>query len=316
MSKTTLTMINISALVLIIAGSIYQQQSLVAEANSKDSKVEIYEKNGFRYIKSNGLPNHKTGNFPNRGNPNRIRKQNHNFKVPLNPTISDNKDLFPKLNRNNRRPPGPPPLFGIAINGIPFDPGTAEAWNNDRRSGWNNEALTGKINLGIDKSNAHVQPTGAYHYHGIPNGLVENLTGKDMGKKMVLIGYAADGFPVYSQYGYANANDAKSKVKKLSSSYRLREGKRPSGPGGKFDGTYLQDFEYIKDLGDLDECNGRTGVTPEYPNGTYHYFLTDTFPFIPRCHKGVADRSFQKQPPEGRFGRPPRGRRPPRRPFE
>jgi len=28
------------------------------------------------------------------------------------------------------------------------------------------------------------------------------------------------------------------------------------------------------DLGDLDECNGRWCVTPEFPNGTYAYFTT------------------------------------------
>ncbi len=39
--------------------------------------------------------------------------------------------------------------------------------------------------------------------------------------------------------------------------------------------------------GDLDECNGRTGVTPEFPNGIYHYYATDTYPFLQRCVKGV-----------------------------
>ena len=32
---------------------------------------------------------------------------------------------------------------------------------------------------------------------------------------------------------------------------------------------YIQDNEYISGLGDLDQYNGRTAVTPEYPNGTY-----------------------------------------------
>ena len=46
-------------------------------------------------------------------------------------------------------------------------------------------------------------------------------------------------------------------------------------------GWYLQDFEYLGDLGwtqdthfDLDECNGRWCVTPEFPAGTYAYFVT------------------------------------------
>ena len=51
-------------------------------------------------------------------------------------------------------------------------------------------------------------------------------------------------------------------------------------------GTFTSDYEYVANLGDLDECNGRTGVTPEFPAGTYHYFITDTFPYAQRCIKG------------------------------
>ena len=53
-------------------------------------------------------------------------------------------------------------------------------------------------------------------------------------------------------------------------------------------GTFTQDFEYVAGLGDLDECNGRFGVTPEFPNGIYHYYITDAFPYIQRCVKGTA----------------------------
>ena len=33
-------------------------------------------------------------------------------------------------------------------------------------------------------------------------------------------------------------------------------------------GTFTSDYQYVANSGDLDECNGRTGVTPEYPAGT------------------------------------------------
>src|SRR2546429_53225 len=105
---------------------------------------------------------------------------------------------------------------------------------------------------------------------------------------MLLIGYAADGFPIYSNRGHKSANDAKSPLKTLRSSYQLKKGERPTGdagPGGKYDGTFTQEFEYVAGSGDLDECNGRNGVTPEYPNGTYYYVATDTFPFIPRLFR-------------------------------
>jgi hypothetical protein len=46
--------------------------------------------------------------------------------------------------------------------------------------------------------------------------------------------------------------------------------------------------------GDLDEFGGRTGVTPEFPEGTYYYLLTEEFPFIPRKLKGTPDPTFNK----------------------
>ena len=51
-------------------------------------------------------------------------------------------------------------------------------------------------------------------------------------------------------------------------------------------GTLTQDYEYVAGLGDLDECNGRTGVTPEFPGGIYHYYVTEGYPYIQRCVKG------------------------------
>ena len=182
----------------------------------------------------------------------------------------------------------------------------------DRSRVWNYDGM-GRMNLGIDENHAHVQPTGAYHYHGLPTGLIELLE-KQRGKdQMLLIGYAADGFPIYSEFGHTKADDAASPLKKLQPSYHLKNGQRPTGdqgPGEKYDGTFVQDFSFLRDSGDLDECNGREGVTPEYPEGTYYYVATDSFPFIPRFFHGQPDSSFEKQgPPPGPFGR--RGRRGP-----
>ena len=36
-------------------------------------------------VESDGIPNHETGKFPNRDNPNRIQKQNYRFYIPLQP---------------------------------------------------------------------------------------------------------------------------------------------------------------------------------------------------------------------------------------
>ena len=272
----------------------------VPTAKSRPAKpqVEITEKDGFRYITSNAIPNHLPGVFPNSGNPNAIREQKLQFRMTLHPQFAE------ELTHAVRYP------MGVAMNGVPFEPGTAEVWNFDRSSGWNYDAMSGKIHLGLDHSHAHVQPTGMYHYHGIPRGVVSAGVQQGNGKEdMVLVGYAADGFPIYSEYGYSEPDDQTSGLKKLTSSWQLKKGNRPrtgsdGGPGGKYDGTFTQDFEFVEDTGDLDKCNGRQGVTPEYPDGIYYYVLTDTYPFIPRYLHGEPDPSFSER--RGRSGRSPR----------
>mgnify|MGYP001230571095 CR=1 FL=1 len=52
---------------------------------------------------------------------------------------------------------------------------------------------------------------------------------------------------------------------------------QPYGPTVSFQdplGNYLEDYEYVEGYGDLNEFNGRYCVTPEYPNGTFAYFVT------------------------------------------
>lgn len=271
----------------------------IAQATRSMNQVSITVEGGFRVISANGIPNHSIGRFPNNGNPNVISAQQHSFRIPAKPKVA------------NRPTQSGPAFFGVAINGVPFEAGTAEFWNRDRRSGWNYEALSGHINLGVDQNNAHVQPTGAYHYHSNPTGLAKLL--KDDGSRMVLVGWAADGFPIYTAYGLSDPMSPSSRVKKMTSSYQLKTGVRSGGPGGRYDGRFTEDYEYQKGTGDLDECNGRFGVTPEFPAGIYHYYITEEFPYISRQWKGTPDQSFMKRGGGGgRRGAPQRGGRPPR----
>ncbi|MEM9064442.1 MAG: YHYH protein [Planctomycetota bacterium] len=267
------------------------------------TQVSITIEGDSRVIRANGLPEHETGAFPNAGNPNALRPQEHEYRVPLKPTI-------------NAEPRRAGPEFGIALNGVIFDAGTGEFWSpNGRTFGrgeWNYEALGGGINLGLDANNAHVQPTGKYHYHGVPTGLTEGA-----GDGMVHIGWAADGFPMYAERGHQDPNDADSPVVDLRSSYHLKQGTRPaspSGPGGAYDGTFTLDYEYVEGSGDLDECNGRFGVTPEFPEGTYYYVVTEEFPNVPRYWRGTPDQSWMNRRGGQRGGegepRERRGRRP------
>lgn len=101
-----------------------------------------------------------------------------------------------------------------------------------------------------------------------------------------LIGFAFDGYPIYGPYGW----DEDGTVRRFRSSYRLRaitnRTTLPDGteltpsqegppPGAEFPlGTFIEDYEYVQGSGDLDESNGRFTRTPEYPDGTYAYFLS------------------------------------------
>jgi len=140
-------------------------------------------------------------------------------------------------------------------------------------------------------------------------------------KHSPLLAWVADGYPLYGPYGYSNPTNAGSGVRRMISGYVLRNGQSNtpnltvtgrtnlplwavrlygvsitnSGPNVSTSyplGRYMEDNDYLGDLGytqganfDLDEYNGRYGVTPEFPNGTYAYFVsisadgTPTFPY-------------------------------------
>ena len=181
--------------------------------------------------------------------------------------------------------------MGIAINGVMIEPATAEIYK--QAQDWRYEALSGAVPLGIDTNYAHVQPGGLYHYHGLPTELMKSL-GVNESKHSPLIGWAADGFPIYALFGYKNAQNSSGGIQRESSGYRI-SGQRPGGdlPSGTPDGTFSQDYKYVTGAGTLDECNGKITVTPDFPNGTYAYFITDTFPVVPRCLKGTPSSDFR-----------------------
>ena len=103
-----------------------------------------------------------------------------------------------------------------------------------------------------------------------------------------MIGFAADGFPIYGSYIYDSETGI---YRKVVSGYTLKDGLRgeesDTNPGGTYDGLYRADWEWT-DAGDLDECNGMTY------NDQYGYFVTDQFPYILNCFKGSPHASFAK----------------------
>lgn len=91
-------------------------------------------------------------------------------------------------------------------------------------------------------------------------------------------------------YVYNTANDKASGISSFNSGWLLKDGGRPgdgvTAPNGSYDGLYIEDYEYITSNSDLDEYKECFGVTPDYPDGTYYYVLTDNWPYISSCFNG------------------------------
>ena len=158
----------------------------------------------------------------------------------------------------------------------------------------------------------HSAGPNGYHYHYDANCVYwepeagETMEDYDLSKiksdeHSPIIGWAFDGYPIYGMYGY---NDDQTSLKPITSSYAIER----TQEGGDQGYNGIDDWNYVEGAGDLDECNGRFGPTPEYPDGIYHYvstplsgsptMVTDTngatvgmigFPYFLLCYHGVAD---------------------------
>jgi hypothetical protein len=245
------------------------------------SSVTITTAGTIRTIISNGIPDH--GLDENASYANDLVEDTHSYSMTTQPQKNTSLTVYTE-----------PQKFGIALNGIPFDPFSAEYYQNDSNSGWHIDATGG--NLGLDTYGAHIQPDGTYHYHSVKTEFFDAFTVVE-GTHSPLIGYAADGFPIYAKYAYETATNSDSYIIEIKSNYKLKPGLRPNGPGGIYDGTYIEDYEYVDNLNsDLNEANARYGVTPAYPNGTWYYVLTSDFPYIPIQFLGNTHSSFSGGP--------------------
>jgi hypothetical protein len=249
-----------------------------------------------RDLVANGIPDHEVGTFPNPDNPNTIVEQTVAASFTLDPIETDTATELG----------GPNGVIAFILNGVKVDAGTGGSCDDsgdncslgDPSGNWSIEALgQSSFDFGTDNNNAHVQPDGTYHYHGIPEGYVTKRGGSS--SNITLIGWAADGFPIYSRYGYSDADDATSAVVAMQGSYQLVTEvpeSRPSTDDYSL-GTFRQDWQYVEDSGDLDQCNGRFGVTPEFSEGIYHYYATDSYPYFQRCVKGEVEAGNGPPPP-------------------
>ncbi len=141
-----------------------------------------------------------------------------------------------------------------------------------------------------------------------------------------ILGWSFDGYPIYGPYGYSDPKNPQSAVRRIIAGYVIRDGAHGTidlrkegrhsmakwaaalhkvnttleanqyGPdvSSRYTlGRYVEDFDFLGDLGktqgkdfDLDVYNGRECITPDFPNGTYAYFVTidaegnPAFPYV------------------------------------
>ncbi|MGO4908649.1 YHYH protein [Pseudorhodobacter sp. W20_MBD10_FR17] len=229
-------------------------------------------------ITSNAVPNHDfnaTGRFANP-----FSQQNQSYSIPAKP-VANKAPTALSLRTDN----------AIFLNGVKLDLMAAGCFGvrdgrigcNDMTASYRYDPMGPGGNFGTDEHNAHTQPDGTYHYHGNPMVLFEQTNPKTPSP---VIGFAADGFPIFGSY----IEDG-GQIRLATTSYRLKTGTRSGGPGGQYDGTFIDDWEFVAGAGDLDQCNGMT------QNGVYGYVVTASYPHVLGCFTGTPDPSFNKRPP-------------------
>jgi hypothetical protein len=218
-------------------------------------------------------------------NPGSCLAQNYVFRFPRNPQVATTNVASPMVG-----------AIGTLLNGIPiYGLSNANSWNGTANV--QGPAGLGIWNVEVGKSEgfvldtafgAHPQQEGAYHSHTTPYRFYRNAP---VGKHSPLVGFAFDGYPVYGPYGYTSAMDSASGVLRMKSGYSMRSiTTRHTLPDGTTltsaqygpdvstthpIGEYCEDYEWLaSNGGDLDKYNGRFCRTPEYPAGTYAYFVT------------------------------------------
>lgn len=216
-------------------------------------QVMITESGRNRIISSNSIPDHQVGLF---GQRNGALNPNAIREVSESYTIPLHPTLASSITYLWNNESGPEYELGVLLNGVLLDPEAAEPFPHE---GFFSSDVNLEWNLDAMIINLGLDCNNA---HVQPRGK-----------------YHHHGAPT------------------LSSSFSLKNGERPgdgvTAPCGTYNGVYTNDWEFINSQGDLDECNGRNGLTPEYPNGTYYYVITDAFPFLPRCLKGTPSTDFR-----------------------
>lgn len=227
------------------------------------------------------------------------RETSNNLELVVDYSRSNHTGTLEYFDQRNARSNVPLGIVGVTANGVAiFNPSAGAGGNPPTGFQWNAHYEDSPVDFGDDSCGGHPENTGQYHYHDThflecwQNNAVmagyndyygssqfngDNLRHPDGHSK--IIGVSFDGFPVYGPYVYSNPWDNSSSKVLASSSYRVKSEEAPGRPtygnttANPPAGSLMQDWEYAEGTGVLDFHNGRFCVTPEYPTGTYAYFL-------------------------------------------
>ncbi len=292
---TNYTFTSLSGDCLDYLGSLTSSVTDIQRSISFNGAVSISSAGNKCVIESNHIPNHdfndQTASFATN-----VSEQDSDYEITANPVLAGSSTALSMAVSE-----------GVFLNGVNVDMLAAACYGvgseplgqekigcgqSQINNPWRYDPMSSLNEFGTDQHNAHVQPTGKYHYHGNPVALfIQNCVG---GSASPVVGFAADGFPIYG-----SCFDDSGTVRKATPSYRLKSGTRQSVSGystpvagqgvvasSNYDGQFRGDYEYVSGLGDLDECNGMT------VNGQYGYYITDSYPWVVNCFKGTVDSSF------------------------
>ncbi|MGB0578964.1 MAG: sulfatase-like hydrolase/transferase [Limisphaerales bacterium] len=201
-------------------------------------------------------------------------------------------------------------------------------WNSDA---YVNESVTfdaANAHQAGSQYHYHANPPGLRHLLGdnVNHDPVSNryTEGATPARHSPILGWVLDGLPIYGPYAYSDSMNTNSPITRMRTGYRLRNitvrqtlpawaaraqnrseqlSANLFGPtiAAEALGHYLEDNEYLGDVGfilgvdfDLNEHNVRFCRTPEFPNGTWAYFVnissdgTPVFPYnIGRSYYGT-----------------------------
>jgi hypothetical protein len=247
--------------------------------------VEITDNGETCTFSSNSIPNHDFNDNGEFATP--VAQVNETYEIPVEPTAASSVTALTLEYDNAVFLNGAKlDLLAAACYGVGDEPlGQEKIGCFDSDSPWRYDPMFPQNDFGTDSHNAHTQPDGAYHYHGDPQAMYDMSGDTASG----VIGFAADGFPIYGPY-----IDDGGTIRKVTSGYVLKTGARANQngegafPGGDYDGTYVDDYQWESGEGDLDACNGMER------DGQYGYYVTHAYPWVMRCFNGPPHSSFRK----------------------